>query len=96
MVDPEHEQFQEALRHFGELTGEDVHSWQGYLRAHRQRRAFFASMGATSTDHGHVSAATADLSPGEARALFDRVVRGKADAADAELSGRRCSPRWRP
>jgi glucuronate isomerase len=85
VVDPEHEHFPQALREFGEITGEDVYSWQGYLRAHRQRRAFFASMGATSTDHGHVSAATADLSPGEARMLFDRVVRGKADVADAEL-----------
>jgi glucuronate isomerase len=85
VVDPEHEQFTEALRRFGEITGEDVYSWQGYLRAHRQRRAFFASMGATSTDHGHVTAATADLSSAAARTLFDKVVRGAADAADAEL-----------
>jgi glucuronate isomerase len=85
VVDPEHEQFTDALRSFGETTGEDVYSWQGYLRAHRQRRAFFAAMGATSTDHGHVTAATADLSPSAARALFDKVVRGEASAAEAEL-----------
>jgi glucuronate isomerase len=84
VIDPEHEAFADALRRFGELAGEDVYSWKGYLNAHRQRRAFFASMGATSTDHGHVSAATADLPPEEARALFDKVVRGKADAREAE------------
>ena len=85
VVDPEHEQFQDALRRFGELTGEDVYTWSGYLRAHRQRRSFFATMGATSTDHGHPSCATANLSPAHARALFDRVVRGTRTANDAEL-----------
>ncbi|WP_407352813.1 glucuronate isomerase [Luteimonas sp. R10] len=84
VIDPEHEQFPDALRRFGELTGEDVHDWDGYLRAHRQRRAFFARMGATSTDHGHPSCATADLAPGEARALFERIVRGRFSAADTE------------
>ncbi|HEU4604275.1 MAG TPA: glucuronate isomerase, partial [Steroidobacteraceae bacterium] len=57
----------------------------GYLSAHRNRRAFFASMGATSTDHGHPSAATADLDESEAKALFDRIVRGQARPEDAEL-----------
>lgn len=85
VIDPEHEQFPDALRQFGELTGEDVYSWDGYLAAHRQRRAFFIEMGATATDHGHPSAATADLPPAEARRLFDMVVRGKASAAEAEL-----------
>ena len=85
VVDPEHEQFPEALRRFGELTGEDVHSWQGYLRAHRQRRAFFASMGATSSDHGHPTCATADLPADEARLLFAKVVSGRFTAAEAEL-----------
>jgi len=85
VVDPEHEQFPTALRRFGELTGEDVHDWDGYLRAHRRRRAFFASMGATSTDHGHPSCATADLPHAQARALFAKVVAGEATAQDAEL-----------
>ena len=85
VVDPEHEQFPAALRRFGEITGEDVLTWQGYLAAHRQRRAFFASMGATSTDHGHVSCATANLSAAEADRLFNKIVRGHPTAADAEL-----------
>lgn len=85
VIDPEHAQFPDALRHFGEITGEDVHSWQGYLRAHRQRRAFFAGMGATSTDHGHASCFTADLPPAQAAALFAKVAGGQATAADAEL-----------
>ncbi|ASR42269.1 glucuronate isomerase [Xanthomonas citri pv. mangiferaeindicae] len=85
VIDPEHEQFHDALARFGALTGEDVRDWAGYLRAHRTRRAFFAGMGATSTDHGHPSCATADLPLGEARRLFETVVRGEATPAQAEL-----------
>jgi len=85
VIDPEHEQFPHALRAFGEITREDVYQWDGYLRAHRQRRAYFASMGATSTDHGHPSAATANLSRVEAQRLFEKVVRGAASADEAEL-----------
>jgi glucuronate isomerase len=85
VVDPEHEEFATALVRFGDMTGEDVESWDGYLRAHRKRRADFMAMGATASDHGHPTAATADLSRPEVEALFAKVVAGKADAADAEL-----------
>ena len=85
VIDAEHEQFGEALAAFAELTGQDVHSWTGYLEAHRQRRAAFARMGATSTDHGHPTAATADLSRAEVEVLFGRIVSGRFDPAEAEL-----------
>jgi glucuronate isomerase len=85
VIDAEHEQFAAALRRFGEITGEDVYGWHGYLAAHRRRRAEFAAMGATATDHGHPSAATADLSPAACAQLFARIVAGQSDAADAEL-----------
>src|SRR6185295_14228717 len=70
VVDPEHEQFRPALARFADLTGEDVGSWKGYLRAHRKRRTDFAAVGATSSDHGHPTAATADLSQAETEKLF--------------------------
>jgi glucuronate isomerase len=85
VVDPEFEGFQANLDRLSDLTGEDCRSWAGYLAAHRQRRAFFASMGATSTDHGHPSAETANLPRAEAEALFAMVVAGRANAAQAEL-----------
>jgi glucuronate isomerase len=84
VVDPEHPDFATALPEFGELTKQDVHSWRGYLEAHRIRRAVFQRAGATATDHGHPTPRTADLSPGECEALLARVVAGKASAADAE------------
>jgi glucuronate isomerase len=85
VVDPEHEQFKDALQRFAEITGEDVYCWRGYLDAHRKRRADFARAGATSTDHGHPTAATADLSEARAQRLFDKVIKGDCTAAEAEL-----------
>jgi glucuronate isomerase len=69
---------------FGEITGEDTSTWAGYLAAHRTRRAFFASMGATSTDHGHPTARTADLDAAECQRLLDRALAGTAGADEAE------------
>ena len=84
VVDPEFEGFRGNLEHFSQLTGEDCLSWNGYLAAHRQRRAFFAAHGATSTDHGHPTAQTANLSPAEAEALFAKVSTGQFTPAEAE------------
>jgi glucuronate isomerase len=85
VVDPEFEGFRANLSRFSELTGEDCMSWRGYLAAHRKRRGFFAAHGATSTDHGHPTAQTANLSPGEAEALFGKVSAGDFTPRDAEL-----------
>ncbi len=85
VIDAEHEAFPEAMKRFAELTGEDVTTWKGYLAAHRKRRAVFAQAGATSTDHGHPTARTADLAPGEAEALFNVIVSSRASPEQAEL-----------
>ncbi|MEY4055385.1 MAG: hypothetical protein RL519_720 [Pseudomonadota bacterium] len=85
VIDPDFEGFRDNLKSLADLTGEDTLSWTGYLAAHRQRRAFFASMGATSTDHGHPTAQTADLSAAEAAALFAKVTSDRFTAAEAEL-----------
>jgi glucuronate isomerase len=86
VVDPDRnpESFAERVAQLCELAGTPV-SWDGYLEAHRIRRQYFIARGATSTDHGHPSAATADLRRDEAAALFDRVLAGKITAAEAEL-----------
>ncbi len=85
VVDPEFEGFRENLGKLSDLTGEDCLSWPGYLAAQRQRRAFFAAMGATSTDHGHPTAQTANLSSAEAAELFAKVASDRFTAAEAEL-----------
>jgi len=85
VVDPEYPDFAGNLLRFGELTGEDVSSFAGYLRAHERRRAFFRDAGATSTDHGHPSPATADLSRADCEALYAKVREGACSTSDAEL-----------
>jgi glucuronate isomerase len=82
VVDPDFEGFAGNLDRLGEITGCDTGSWQGYLDAHRARRTFFKELGATSTDHGHPTADTANLSGAEAQALFEEVRSGKAGAAE--------------
>lgn len=84
IADPEFGGFADNVARFGELTGEDTSTWAGYLAAHRSRREFFKSMGATSTDHGHPTAVTADLERADCEALFDKALRGTCSAAEAE------------
>ena len=85
VTDPDFEGFHDNLKRFGEITGCNTGTWQGYLEAHRKRRAFFKSFGATATDHGHASARTANMSTTDIEALFNRISKAPATQADAEL-----------
>ncbi len=85
VVDPEFEGFRDHLKQFGAVTGTDTGNWRGYLEAHRKRRAFFKTYGATATDHGHPTARTANLPAIEAEALYLRLSTEPACAEDAEL-----------
>ncbi|AFU99241.1 glucuronate isomerase [Simiduia agarivorans] len=83
VLDPEYEGFSDNLRRLGELAGESVETYAGYLNALRKRRLFFKEMGATSTDHGHPCATTANLSPAEAEALYLKARRGECSPEEA-------------
>ena len=84
VVDPEFPGFADNVAQLGVLTGENTTTWNGYLAAHRNRRAFFKTMGATSTDHGHPTAQTSDLSPTDCQRLLERAAAGSATASEAE------------
>ena len=84
VVDPEYEGFAENVAALGSLTRQDVSTYGGYLRALADRRAYFAAMGATSTDHGHPSAATFDLPRAEAEALYAKALKGTCTPDEAE------------
>lgn len=83
-IDPDHPDLISNIEKMGALSNEDVSTWKGYLNAHRARREYFKSMGATATDHGHPSAATDDLSPADCEALFAKVLSQKASVTDKE------------
>jgi glucuronate isomerase len=85
LVDPDFSGFQAGIETLGALTGEDTATWRGYLRALAERRRFFKTLGATATDHGHITAQTADLSEDDAARLFASVLTGKADVPSREL-----------
>ena len=85
VVDPDFEGFLANLDRLGEITGCDTSAWAGYLEAHRQRRAYFKEFGATSSDHGHPTAETANLSDAAAEELFNRIRRGSDDERERRL-----------
>jgi glucuronate isomerase len=85
VVDPDRPDFCANLDRLAALTGDDTTTWTGYLASLRARRQAFVAAGATASDHGHSTATTADLPPGDAEALFARVRQGSVDPADAEL-----------
>ena len=84
-VDPEHPDFASNVAVLGELTGETIDNWEGYLRAHRTRRAFFRAQGATATDHGHPTARTCNLPCATAASLYAKAMRGTIEPAEAEM-----------
>jgi glucuronate isomerase len=84
VVDPAFPGFAENLAALGRLVGSDLRSFADYLAALAERRAYFKSIGCTSTDHGHPSARTANLPDEDAAALYQRVRTGGASVADAE------------
>ena len=77
--------FAAVIETLGAITGLPATSWNGYLDANRDRRAFFRSFGATATDHGHPTAFTTVLDKAEAAALFDKALQGKISENEAEL-----------
>lgn len=85
VIDPEFPGFREKIARLGEMTGEDTGRFKGYLRALEETRARFRQLGCTATDHGHLTARTANLSGEEAARLYDLVLSGRADGEQQEL-----------
>lgn len=84
VVDPSLRGFSADVEAFVTTTGAGM-NWSGYLEAHRSRRHDFKVRGATSSDHGHPTARTANLDRASAENLFSRVLRPDVSAEDAEL-----------
>lgn len=85
VLDASRPDFAQNVITLGELTGEATKTWTGYLNALRARRAYFKLHGATATDHGHPTAATADLPQDDASRLFELCRTGGASADEQEL-----------
>ena len=66
-----------------QASGIEVDSYEKFVRAIENRRAFFQSRGAVSTDQGVESPYTHQLTPPEAEGIFSRALQGKAVAEDS-------------
>lgn len=71
------------IQRLGELTGKEIHTFESYLAALEQRRAFFRQMGARATDHAVLSMYTGELSHAERTGIFERALAGQASEEDA-------------
>jgi glucuronate isomerase len=85
VLDPEFPSFIQDIATLGEITGENTQSYAGYLSALQNRRAYFRKMGATSTDHGHFTPRTEDLSVVHASDLYTKALLGELNAEQADM-----------
>ncbi len=74
----------ENIRQLGMVSQIDIVGYSSYIRALETRRTYFKQMGATATDHSALSPRTERLSDHEAGRIFDRALRGEAEAGAAE------------
>jgi glucuronate isomerase len=65
------------------VVGREITTARALITVLEERRAFFKSMGATSTDSGVETPYTEALSTDEAEAIFARALAGQASAEDA-------------
>src|SRR5205085_4136666 len=63
-------------------SGSGIQSMDAFIAALAERRRYFKSMGATSTDHAVVEPFTERLTPDGAEAIFQRARSGSATPAD--------------
>jgi glucuronate isomerase len=65
-----------------QATGEAIGDCATFVRALEKRRAYFKTLGATSTDHAVLEPWTERLPKDKVERFFDRALRGDATAAD--------------
>ncbi len=81
VINPAHARFDSDLDVLALITDTDINSVRAWSEALRARRDYFASHGATATDHDVPVLQTERLSESEATRLFDAVRSGTADNA---------------
>jgi glucuronate isomerase len=75
--------WRENIEILSEVTGISVNSYAAFIEALENRRAYFKAMGAKATDHAALTAYTGALSAQEAKAIFQRALKGEATPEDA-------------
>lgn len=73
-----------AIDRLGEVSGVDVDGYAGWVAAMENRRAYFKSHGAVSTDHSHRDARVEPLPDDEAERLYARARGGTITPDEAD------------
>jgi glucuronate isomerase len=74
--------WRQELATLEQVHGAPVRDYAEFVRALEGRRAYFRSLGATSTDHGVEEPRTERLPDAEAEALLQQALRGEATVAE--------------
>ena len=85
IVDFMYRNWRENVDLLSQVSGIDCANYKNYIEALESRRQFFKEIGGTSTDQGVLTPYTVELSQEEASKLFDKALRGNADADDAKM-----------
>ncbi len=76
--EPAREDWPQLVADLARVSGESTDTWAGFRAAMENRRAFFKSLGAVSTDHSHADLGTEPLSDADAARVYERALRGEA------------------
>jgi len=85
VTDLSNAKWKENLKLLEESIGNEIGSFKNFIVALEEKRAFFKSMGATSTDHGIISPYTHELSQNDAEKIFNRALQSKSTEDDSRL-----------
>jgi glucuronate isomerase len=75
--------WRDNMRALGELAGHEITTVSDLIQAIEDRRAYFKSLGATSTDHAALTPFTIELSEAEADNILQRALHGSVTSEDA-------------
>jgi glucuronate isomerase len=79
-----HPSWRAEIERIGALAGEAMTTYASFIRGLESRRASFKQLGATATDHAVVVPYTERLEDGEAAAIYDRALAGRASQIDSD------------
>ncbi|MBI9071326.1 MAG: glucuronate isomerase [Melioribacteraceae bacterium] len=77
--------WKKEIEKLSEVSSIKINNFSSFINAIENRREFFKSMGAVSTDQGVFSSYTHRLSESEADAIFKRALNGEATKEDNKL-----------
>ena len=76
--EPAREDWTQLVADLARVSGQSTDTWAGFRAAMENRRAFFKSLGAVSTDHSHADLGTEPLPDADAARVYERALRGEA------------------